>query len=583
MDRRTLLALALMAAVIIITPMLFPSSRTANKAIRDTAAAGATAAPVTPATPATTTPTPTAQPTVSAAPGAAATTTTTTTRTAQPKVPAESVTVAGARATTILVNTGAVPAAVKITGFKSLRPGARDSSLTISQTHGPLLHYRLVTGRDTIALDTVNFAVAKSGNVTTFTSASPAMTLSYETSADGFQTAVRGNVANAPAGSLMLIDLPSNFRSAEADTLDDQRHHAYGYKIPLRDVESIPFSKLDANTVRSDTGSFQWVNARDKYWIIALMQPVPANVNPNNPPKGVGVFRGLVMRGGVRAGRVAPTASATTSYPMTNGQIAFDMYIGPQKYQNLRVFGNDLESSNPYAGFLKPVVQPFVTIVLRVVLWMKSTTALSYGWVLVIFGVVIRLLLWPLNQKAMRSSIAMQTLQPELQEVQKKYKNDPEKQRDALVKLYAAHGMSPLSPMLGCLPMLLPLPILYALYYVFQNTVEFRGVPFLWLPDLSLKDPYYIIPLVMGASMFLLSWIGMRSMPSNPQAKMMSYMMPVMFTVMFLNFASGLNLYYATQNLAALPQQWILTRERAKAAAKKQGGGASSATVKRRT
>jgi len=129
--------------------------------------------------------------------------------------------------------------------------------------------------------------------------------------------------------------------------------------------------------------------------------------------------------------------------------------------------------------------------------------------------------------------------------------------------------------------------VLYALYHVFQNTVEFRGVSFLWLPDLSLRDPTYITPLVMGASMFLLSWIGMRQMPPNPQAKMMSYMMPVMFTVMFLNFASGLNLYYAVQNIAALPQQWFISRERAKAgigtAAVRTASGPASATVKRRT
>jgi YidC/Oxa1 family membrane protein insertase len=91
----------------------------------------------------------------------------------------------------------------------------------------------------------------------------------------------------------------------------------------------------------------------------------------------------------------------------------------------------------------------------------------------------------------------------------------------------------------------------------------------------------------MGASMFLLSWIGMRQVPSNPQAKMMSYMMPVMFTVMFLNFASGLNLYYAVQNIAALPQQWLISRERAKAgvgkAPAKVASGPASATAKRRT
>jgi len=227
--------------------------------------------------------------------------------------------------------------------------------------------------------------------------------------------------------------------------------------------------------------------------------------------------------------------------------------------------GNDLENVNPYAGFMHAVVQPFATIVMRTLLWMKNTFRVNYGWVLVIFGVVIRLALWPLNQKAMRSSIAMQRLQPELTEIQRKYKDDREKQQQAMMKLYAAHGMSPLSPMLGCLPMLLPTPVLFALYFVFQNTIEFRDVPFLWLPDISLRDPYFIMPVLMGASMFLLSWIGMRGTPPNPQAKMMSYMMPVMFVFFFFNLAAGLNLYYFVQNIAALPQQLLLTRERAKA------------------
>lgn len=125
--------------------------------------------------------------------------------------------------------------------------------------------------------------------------------------------------------------------------------------------------------------------------------------------------------------------------------------------------------------------------------------------------------------------------------------------------------MSPLSPLMGCLPMLIPMPVLFALYFVFQNTIEFRGVSFLWMADLSLKDPYYILPILMGISMFVLSWIGLRSSPPNAQAKMMAYVFPVMMTVFFLKLAAGLNLYYAVQNIAALPQQWLIARERAKA------------------
>jgi YidC/Oxa1 family membrane protein insertase len=106
------------------------------------------------------------------------------------------------------------------------------------------------------------------------------------------------------------------------------------------------------------------------------------------------------------------------------------------------------------------------------------------------------------------------------------------------------------------------MPILLALFFVFRNTIEFRGVPFWWMSDLSVRDPYYILPLLMGASMYLISWIGMRNTPPNPQAKMMSYIMPAMFTLFLYREAAGLNLYYATQNLATLPQQWHLSRTR---------------------
>src|SRR5207253_7160174 len=125
--------------------------------------------------------------------------------------------------------------------------------------------------------------------------------------------------------------------------------------------------------------------------------------------------------------------------------------------------------------------------------------------------------LWPLNQNAMRSSMKLQRIQPQLQEVQSKYKDNPEKQRDAMMKLYSENGMSPFTPILGCLPMLIPMPILFALYFVFQNTIELRGVAFLWLPDLSLRDPFFITPIFMGISMFVLSLIGMRGMPPSPQ------------------------------------------------------------------
>ena len=208
---------------------------------------------------------------------------------------------------------------------------------------------------------------------------------------------------------------------------------------------------------------------------------------------------------------------------------------------------------------------------MSVLLWMRHTFDIGYGWVLVIFGVAVRVLLWPLNNKAMRTSLKMQRIQPELQALQTRYKADPAKLQTEMMRVYKEHDMSPFSMFSGCLPLFLPMPVLFALFFVFRSTIEFRGVPFMWLQDLSQKDPFYILPLVMGISMFVLSWIGSRNTPPNPQTKMMLYIFPAMMTFLLLNFASGLNLYYAVQNLAALPQQWFISNERAKASAKAKG------------
>ena len=197
------------------------------------------------------------------------------------------------------------------------------------------------------------------------------------------------------------------------------------------------------------------------------------------------------------------------SHLRQSGVFGFDLYSGPQEWRRLHQMGRNLEHVNPYGSFLRPVVQPFATIVMQVVLWIHDRLKVNYGWVLIIFGITIRLLLWPLNQGAMRNSLKLQRIQPQLQEIQKKYKSNPEKLQAEMGKLYRDHGMSPFTPLAGCLPMLIPMPVLFALYFVFQNTIEFRGVSFLWMPDLSQKDPLFILPAVMGISMYVLSWISL--------------------------------------------------------------------------
>jgi YidC/Oxa1 family membrane protein insertase len=456
--------------------------------------------------------------------------------------------------------------------FRSLRPNSQ-GSVDFVRPGDQLLRYRVVIGADTIVLDTVPMRTAvrsssRGESVVTFTSnplalgtsdGAPRVTLSYTIPPgdDTHLAVVEGRVDDlSPATrAALLIDLPRTLRTAEADTLEDLRHLSYAFKRGNEEVNSTNFGKLDT-TARLEPGPLGWLAVRNKYFITALL-----GVGSESP------FAGVRLAGVPRPPRAAAReGQATAVVPLRDGAFRFQVYAGPQKYTRLHALGRDLENVNPYGGWLHGFVQPFATIVMRILLWIKRTTQFNYGWVLVIFGVMVRLLIWPLNQSAMRSSIRMQRLQPQLQEIQKKYRTDPERQREALLKLYQEHGMNPFAPILGCLPMLLPMPVLFALYFVFQNTIEFRGVSFLWLPDLALKDPYYITPLLMGLSMLLLSWIGMKGAPQTPQTKMIGYMMPAMMTVLFWNFASGLNLYYGVQNLVALPQQWLLTRERAKAA-----------------
>jgi YidC/Oxa1 family membrane protein insertase len=583
MDKRLFLALLLTALVVVLTPVFFPTpqpvrSTTSDTTValpaRDSAAVGARTEPQSPPAAAGQV----GAPSISAPQRRAADT-----ARAVARVAAETTEVRSGGSTYRFVAPGAAPVSVVLDEYRSLRPGRRGDSVDLVRLGDQLLRYRLVVGADTIVLDTIPMraSVASSSgsaSVVTFTSGplalptpgvSPSVTLSYTIPAgrDMHFALVEGRVDGVPPGrTLLLVDLPRTLRTEEADTLEDLRHLSYAFKRGNEEVRSTGFGSLDAATPRLESGPLAWVAVRNKYFITALV-----GAGSESP------FTGLRLAGAPRPQRAMPREGrATVVVPLQDGGFRFQLYAGPQKYTRLHALGRDLENVNPYGGWFHGLVQPFATIVMRILLWLKRTTALNYGWVLVIFGVLVRLLIWPLNQRAMRSSLQMQRLQPHLQEVQKKYRHDPERQREALMKVYQEHGINPFAPILGCLPMLLPMPVLIALYFVFQNTIEFRGVSFLWLPDLALKDPYYITPLLMGLSMLLLSWIGMKGAPQTPQTKMIGYMMPAMMTVLFWNFASGLNLYYGVQNIVALPQQWLLTRERMKATGTRPAAASSA-------
>ena len=458
-------------------------------------------------------------------------------------------------------NVGAAPVSIVIRDYKNQSTNGGLVDLGVSGS--PLLSYQLVTPTDTADLSLVPFALtqvrnAKGDQTLTYNasakklSVSISYTISQDTAAS-YAIRVAGRVTGAQGSTYLITELPKTLQPTEADTIGDHRSLAYSFK-PQRDhARSVLFGSLDPGEKTLEAGPLAWVAIKNKYFVFGILAP----------PKGA-PFSEVTLAGGTRTSKIATNASASVVEEIHNDSFSFEIYAGPQESQRLLRMGQDFDHVNPYGWrFLQSVVHPIASKVIQALLWMHNRLNLTYGWVLVILGILVRLALWPLNQSTMRSSLKMQELQPKLAAAQKKYK-DPNQQREAIMKVYHDAGVSPFAGLTGCLPALLPMPILFALFFVFQNTIEFRGVPFMWLHDISIKDPLYILPLLMGASMYVLSWIGMRNAPPNPQAKMMGYMFPVMMTVVLLNMASGLNLYYTAQNIAALPQQWMLARERAK-------------------
>ncbi len=449
-------------------------------------------------------------------------------------------------------------------------PGQKGQRANLTSPGSALMGLRLVVGSDTLKLDDWNFVTSATNMSTdvaqaidlTSTQGDVTVRLVYTFRPDDYRVGVTGSISGVgPNGGLLLVGMGPGLANTETNLTENER--SMGFVTKAQSTKFKSFESLDTAEVATISGPFEWVAVKSKYFVAAVLA-----FEPGAAPIGGLTVRPLPVPGKKKAHNAAIWASMLLP---AAGDFRYQLYAGPMEYTRLAGVGHDFDDVNPYGwpGF-RTVIRPVAIGVRWMLVWMHENLHLAYGMVLVLFGILVRLILWPLNQKAMRSTMAMQAIQPELKEIQTKYKEDPARLQQEMFKLYKEHGVNPLG---GCWPMLLPMPVLLALFFVFQNTIELRGQAFLWLPDLARPDPLYIIPLIMGLSMFGLTKMGQRGIPPNPQMKMMMYVMPVMMTVLFLNFASGLNLYYAVSNIASIPQQWLISEERMKLNALKNGGG----------
>lgn len=290
-------------------------------------------------------------------------------------------------------------------------------------------------------------------------------------------------------------------------------------------------------------GAVRWVALQDKYFLSVLI------------PSGSGAAAALVKKEGdklVSAGvRFAPAAGEVA-------ELSARLYAGPKEYDTLKVMNLGLEDTIDFGWFIfgswsvvKAVAKP-IFYVLRTI----NDVTHNFGVTIILLTVGIKLLFVPLQYKSYKSMKEMQLIQPKVLALQTKYKDDRDRLNRELIKLYRDHKVNPVG---GCLPMVLQMPVFVALFNILYMTIDLRQAPFiLWVTDLSVQDPYYVLPIIMGVSMVVQQKIMPTTMDPT-QAKIM-LLMPAFMTVLFVTFPAGLVLYWLTNNALTIAQQFVTDR-----------------------
>ncbi|HNR60154.1 MAG TPA: membrane protein insertase YidC [Thauera sp.] len=314
------------------------------------------------------------------------------------------------------------------------------------------------------------------------------------------------------------------------------------------------FQKVDFDDIASGKAKLPaatadgWVAMVQHYFVSAWL-----------PEQGVQreYFARSIGGGLYSAGLIVPVASIE---PGATATIGSRLYSGPQEQDKLESIAPGLDLVVDY-GWLTVIAAPLFWVLS----WFHSLTG-NWGWAIILVTVAIKLVFFPLSAASYKSMAKMRVLGPRLQRMKELYGNDKAKMQQEMMNLYRTEKINPLG---GCLPILVQIPVFIALYWVLLGSVEMRHAPWLgWIQDLSAKDPYFILPIIMGVSML----VQMKLNPTPPdpiQAKVMMAM-PIIFTFMFLWFPSGLVLYWVVNNVLSIAQQWQITRmiESGKAAAK---------------
>ena len=339
-----------------------------------------------------------------------------------------------------------------------------------------------------------------------------------------------------------LIDGDGVSRPAEAVRLnwshmhpaEEKKEYVYSGVLGYIGGELYKPSKKEKQVKRQELmGPLTWLGYTSKYFISVLMVP--------------DVDAAARCTGSIERADATHLAAAI----QVNQDNRVKVYIGPKQGALLAALGMDLEKSIEY-GWFGVIARPLVEM-----LHFFYQYVHNYGIAIIIITILIKLAFYPLSQKSYKSMGKMKEVQPKLAKLKEKYKDDKARLNKEMMDLYRTHKVNPFG---GCLPIVVQIPVFFALYRALMVAIELRHAPFFgWILDLSAKDPYYVTPLIMGATMFL----QQKMTPSTGdamQARMMLFM-PIIFTFMFLNFPSGLVLYWLVNNVLSIGQQYMVMRQ----------------------
>ncbi|MGA0032268.1 MAG: membrane protein insertase YidC [Burkholderiales bacterium] len=347
------------------------------------------------------------------------------------------------------------------------------------------------------------------------------------------------NTGTAPVEAFGYFQLVRDMVPPEGDSAMVPTYTGAAVYTEKEKFQKVAFSDIDkGKTPYPKNASDGWVGMLQHYFLGAWL---PKNGTPREfytRQLQQGLYAAGVI---VPAGVIAPGASATVDVPL---------YAGPQEQEKLEALAPGLALAVEY-GWLTVIAAPLFWVLQ----WIHGWTG-NWGVAIIILTILIKLMFYPLSEASYRSMAKMRVVAPKMQRIKEQYGEDRQRMQQAMMELYKTEKINPLG---GCLPIVVQIPVFIALYWVLLGSVEIRQAPFaLWITDLSAQDPWYILPILMGATMIIQTRLNPEP-PDPVQAKIMK-IMPIAFSIFFFFFPAGLVLYWLVNNILSIAQQWHINR-----------------------